>query len=224
MYRAQEFKEYFVRVKGAKPSTLNTYNSYLRRINDAIGGLDEHMASDGVEKVLKWGQTYDEEPFVSYPSHARSVLKAYVEFSLDESTGGGDLPPDLTEDDAEQPGLVFRLEREMHAAVRKQLDALETGLKEDDVEVAVATGRIDILARDKSNGLTVIELKAGICPPGALEQTLGYAQALEEERGESVRAILIAAEFPDRIRAAAKRSKGVELRTYEFAMRFHVVP
>ncbi|MFZ2029224.1 MAG: endonuclease NucS domain-containing protein [Vitreimonas sp.] len=211
-------------MKGAKPSTLNTYNSYLRRINDAIGGLDEHMASDGVEKVLKWGQTYDEEPFVSYPSHARSVLKAYVEFSLDESTGGGDLPPDLTEDDAEQPGLVFRLEREMHAAVRKQLDALETGLKEDDVEVAVATGRIDILARDKSNGLTVIELKAGICPPGALEQTLGYAQALEEERGESVRAILIAAEFPDRIRAAAKRSKGVELRTYEFAMRFHVVP
>lgn len=223
MYRAQDFRDYFVRVKGARPSTLNTYNSYLRRIDEAIGGLDEHLTSDGVESVLRWGREFQDEPFASYPSHARSVLKAYVEFSLDAAAGATGVAEEVIEEDGDQPGLVFRLEREMHAAVRRQLSVLEEGLTEVDVEVTVATGRIDILARDKGNRLTVIELKAGQCPPGALEQTLGYAQALEEERGESVRAILIASEFTDRVRAAAKRSKDLVLRTYQFAMQFHEV-
>jgi RecB family endonuclease NucS len=119
-------------------------------------------------------------------------------------------------------GTIFKLEREMQAAVRKQLSMLESGLSEADggQEVAVATGRIDILARDQDGKLVVIELKAGACPPGALEQTLGYAEALAEERGEPVRAYLVAAEFSDRIRAAAKRVSDLQLRTYEFSLRF----
>jgi len=226
MYRVDEFRDYFLNTVGAKRSSYNTYNSYLSRIDSAIGGLDEVIARDGIESVIRWGQAASVGPFLTYPSHARSVLKRYLQFVVEAEAQRGteDVAPEEElecEADAAE-GVVFKLEREMQAAVRKQLAALEPGLLEADngFEVTVATGRIDILARDKTGQLVVIELKAGSCPPGALEQTLGYAEALAEERGEPVRAYLIAADFPDRIRAAAKRVHGLELRTYEFSLRF----
>lgn len=226
MYRSAEFKEYFLHTVGAKRSSYNTYNSYLSRIDTAIGGLDEAISREGIDAIIQWGQTANVGPFLTYPSHARSVLKRYLQFVVEAQTPGTE--DELTldeaiEDEAEaSEGVVFKLEREMQAAVRKQLAALEPGLVEADngFEVTVATGRIDIVAKDKDGKLVVIELKAGACPSGALEQTLGYAEALAEERGEPVRAYLIAAEFPDRIRAAAKRVNDLELRTYEFSLRF----
>jgi len=229
MYRVSEFKDYFLNTVGGKRNSYNTYNSYLSRIDGAIGGLDEAIARDGLDAVINWGQTTAAGPFLTYPSHARSVLKRYLQFAVEVRT-----PPDETQTELDDPiaeaemaeGVVFKLEREMQAAVRKQLSALEQGLIEADggQEITVATGRIDILAKDRDGKLVVIELKAGACPPGALEQTLGYAEALSEERGEPVRAYLIAAEFSDRIRAAAKRVTGLQLRSYEFSLRFAALP
>jgi RecB family endonuclease NucS len=113
----------------------------------------------------------------------------------------------------------------MQIAVRKQLHHLEDGLEVDDGgnETVVTTGKIDIVARDKKKNLVVIELKAGLCPSGAIEQVLGYAEALSEERKESVRAYLIAGEFSDRTRAAARRVRDLQLRTYEFSIKFNTV-
>lgn len=222
-YKANEFKEYFLTKVHAAPNTVNTYNSYLQRIDRTLGGLDEKVAKDGMEAVLGWSRDTSEPPFDTYPSQARSVLKRYLNFLIDLQS-----PEDeLTEDDStvseEEPkGLAFRLEKEMHVAVRRQLGNLEDGLVEADngSETSVATGYIDIVARDKAGKLVVIELKAGRCPAGALEQALGYAQSLSEERNEEVRVMLIASEFPDRIRAAAKRTTGLVLVTYEFSLKF----
>jgi hypothetical protein len=58
---------------------------------------------------------------------------------------------------------------------------------------------------------------------GALEQVLGYAQALSEERNERVRAILIASSFPDRVLAAAKRATDTVLLRYSFTLSFSAV-
>jgi RecB family endonuclease NucS len=153
-------------------------------------------------------------------------LNSYIKFireteSLDDLETGGE----TIQDPIEATGTVFRIEREMQAAVRRQLTVLEPGLREADggLEFTVGTGRLDILAEDAQGQLVVIELKAGICPPGALEQTLGYAEALSKERDRPVRAFLVAAEFSDRVRAAAKRTLELELRTYEFSLRFHEV-
>jgi|JI10StandDraft_1071094.scaffolds.fasta_scaffold893901_2 hypothetical protein len=225
MYRQEAFRSYFVGKVGAASNTFNTYNSYLNRIDKFVGGLDEKIAADGIEAVLAWSKLQTEGPFQTYPSHARSVVKRYLQFAVEADSEQDDgEEEEIAEEAAElaSNGSFFKIEKEMQVAIRKQLGSLEPGLVVADggTEMTVATGRIDIVARDSGGGLVAIELKAGNCPSGALEQVLGYAQALEDETGEPVRAILIASTFPDRIRAAAKRSHGLELKTYEFTLKF----
>lgn len=222
MYQSGAFKNWFLR-RGYKNSTLNTHNSYLQRIDQFIGGLDEKISKDGIDGLFAWAKHANGGPFETYASHARSVLNRYVEFIIDSQSPSQDVDEEIELEDSSDP-VVFHIEREMQAAVRKQLHMLEIGLKEADggAEINVATGKIDILAEDKDNNLVVIELKAGLCPAGAMEQVLGYAEALSAERGKPVRAYLVAAEFSDRVRAAAKRVRDLELRTYEFSMKFHL--
>jgi RecB family endonuclease NucS len=114
-------------------------------------------------------------------------------------------------------GRIFRYERELQSAVRRQLALVEPGLVEADGgrERAVATGKIDIVARDAAGNFVVIELKAGDCPHGALERLLAYSTDLEAETGTPCRSMLVAAQFSDRIRAAAARARDVSLVTYE---------
>lgn len=97
---------------------------------------------------------------------------------------------------------------------------VEPGLVEADGghERSVATGKIDIVARDLAGHFVVIELKAGPCPHSALEQVLAYSSDLEAETGTPCRAILVAAQFSERIRAAAKRARDVSLVTYELQL------
>ncbi len=111
----------------------------------------------------------------------------------------------------------FRYEREMQESVRRQLDQIEPGLVEADGghERSVATGKIDVLARDLAGHFVVIELKAGPCPHGALEQVLAYSTDLEAETGTPCRAVLVAYQFSERIKAAAKRARDISLVTYE---------
>jgi RecB family endonuclease NucS len=94
---------------------------------------------------------------------------------------------------------LFRYERELQDAIRRQLTQVEPGLVEADGghERSVATGKIDVLARDLAGHFVVIELKVGPCPHGALEQVLAYS---------------------DRIRAAAKRARDISLVTYELQL------
>lgn len=114
---------------------------------------------------------------------------------------------------------VFRYESELKAALRRELNLVEPGLVEADGgrEGIVATGRIDITARDSNGRYVVIELKAGPCPNGALEQVLAYSSDLEAETGTPCRAVLVASEFSERQRAAARRARDVALFTYEVA-------
>lgn len=114
----------------------------------------------------------------------------------------------------------FRYERELQEAIRRQLNQVEVGLVEADGghERSVATGKIDVLARDLAGHFVVIELKVGPCPHGALEQVLAYSTDLEAETGTPCRAILVASQFSDRIRAAAKRARDISLITYELQL------
>jgi RecB family endonuclease NucS len=112
---------------------------------------------------------------------------------------------------------LFHYEKELKFAIRRQLSMVEAGLVEADGghEREVATGRIDITARDVNGHFVVIELKAGPCPNGALEQVLAYSSDLEAETGTPCRSVLVASQFSDRLRAAAMRARDVSLVTYE---------
>ena len=221
MFQAAAFRNWFLR-RGYKSSTYNTHNYFLKRIDECIGGLDEKISENGIDATLVWAREANSGPFEGYASQSRSVLNRYVEFLIDAQS-----PSDSTETESDQEipreAVVFHLEREMQAAVRKQLEMLEPGLREADagLEVSVATGKIDILAQDNEGNSVVIELKAGQCPTGAIEQVLGYAESLSIEKGKAVRAYLIASEFSDRQLAAARGVRDLELRTYEFSLKFH---
>lgn len=131
----------------------------------------------------------------------------------------GDKPPLRVRNQAR----ILHYERELKALLRRQLARVEPGLVEADGgrERAVATGKIDITAIDANGHYVVIELKAGPCPHGALEQVLAYSSDLEDETGTPCRAVLVASQFSERIRAAARRANQVHLVTYEVArMRF----
>lgn len=121
--------------------------------------------------------------------------------------------------DGEQPATrrVFHNEREMQAAIRLELSMFEPGLVEADGgrERVVASGKIDITARDSNGHYVVIELKAGECPPGALAQVLAYSSDLERETGTPCRSVLVASHFSQRLCTAADRTQSLVLFTYE---------
>jgi RecB family endonuclease NucS len=112
---------------------------------------------------------------------------------------------------------IFHYETELKRLVRRQLDRVEPGLVEADGghEREVASGRIDITAQDSNGHWIVIELKAGPCPIGALEQVLAYSVDMESETGTPCRAVLVAADFSERLRSAAKRAREVYLVRYQ---------
>ena len=221
MYRKEEFRKWFA-ARGYQPNTVVAHISTLNRIDGMDEGLDERLNRLGTDGILTWAKSANTGPFESYPSNTRSALNRYLEFTVAAQSPA---EVDEVEDTSAAAPTLFQLEREMQAAVRKQLNKLEAGLVEEDGggEMVVSTGKIDIVARDKQQKLVAIELKAGLCPAGAIEQVLGYAEALSSERNEPVRAYLIAGEFSDRARAAAKRVRDLELRTYEFDVKFNPV-
>lgn len=222
-YRLEAFQRYFADILGGKPTSFAKYRSFLNRTDQLAGGLDELIESHGIEGVRSWARTQTDAPFDKFPSDARSIVNSYLGFVLARGEFTAVEPSDASGADALEPvGTIFRIEKEMQAAIRRDLTALEFGLcaVDDGVEVTTATGRVDILARDAAGVLTAIELKAGVCPSGAIEQALGYAQALAEERNEEVRAILIAGSFNERQKAAAKRAVGLMLKTYSYQMSY----
>jgi RecB family endonuclease NucS len=224
MYNSEQFAVFFLE-QGNKPSSLNNYKTVLKRVDLAIGGLDEKLASEGVAAVLRWAETTQDERLRPYLKDVSSITRKYVEFFGFTTTAEPVMaaPAVHTESDAAQSnGSVFQIEREMQRAVRNQLATLERGLREADggFEVTVPTGRIDILAEDSLGRLVVIELKVGTCPAGALEQAQGYAEAIEAREGRPTRAIVIAQSFPHRVLSAARRMRDIELRTYQYLLQF----
>lgn len=109
------------------------------------------------------------------------------------------------------------LERDMQRTLRLAISDLEDGLEiiDDGIERIVESGRIDITARDSSGSTVVIELKAGTANQRAIAQILSYmGDVADEEPGGNVRGFLIAADFDNKARAAAKMVPTLKLVSY----------
>lgn len=113
----------------------------------------------------------------------------------------------------------YRTERDLKAALCKNIERLEVGLKiaDDGKERQVRfggkaePGRIDITCQDTNGTTVVIELKRGKAGRGAVGQILSYMGALmlTEKR---VRGILVAREFSPQGKAAASTVPALQLR------------
>lgn len=119
---------------------------------------------------------------------------------------------------------AFGLERDLQKALRGNIEQLEKGLTiaDDGREQTVSSGRIDILANDKSGLPVVIELKAGAADRDAIGQILSYVGDLLANNCPGVRGILVANDFTPRAVSAAKAAN-IALRKYGFKFTFEHV-
>ena len=118
--------------------------------------------------------------------------------------------------------LKFGLERDMQAALRRNIEQLEQGLKVIDrgSERTVQVGRIDITARDSNDKLVVIELKAGMAGLDSITQILSYMGSLLSEAQGPVRGILVAGDFHRKVLLAAQAVPNLQLKQYSFSFSF----
>lgn len=223
-FRAAAFRDW-MKAQGLQPNTISNYTSGLNVIDPTVAGLDECIASEGEAGVFSRLETAIADGALTYPSDRRSVLRKYLDFIADPLNEAATFAVDDIPTPAEAQSYLFKFEREMQVAVRRQLEAVESGLTAIDAgsEYAVDTGKIDILARDATGKLTVIELKAGLCPGSALEQVLGYSDDVARVMEEPVRSILIASAFTDRTQAAARRAHDLKLVVYDYVLTFNPI-
>lgn len=116
----------------------------------------------------------------------------------------------------------FGLERDMQAALRRNIEQLEPGLTIIDCgsERTVEAGRIDITAEDRDGVLVAIELKAGTAGQDSVTQTLAYMASLLPEAQGPVRGILVAGDFHRKVLLAAQAVPNLQLKRYSFRFSF----
>lgn len=114
------------------------------------------------------------------------------------------------------------LEKDLQAALRKNIEQLEPGLVIIDggKEKISPSGRTDILSMDSNKRTVVIELKVGRADREVIAQILSYMGDLQTETGGSVRGIVIASDFTSRAIAASKPVPNIELLKYTFNFSF----
>ena len=89
-------------------------------------------------------------------------------------------------------------------------------------ELETDAGKIDITAEDEKGTTVVVELKAGTAPPESVAQILGYMGSLQE-KGQSVRGILVAGDFHRRVIFAVRAVQNLKLMKYSFRFSFSPV-
>jgi hypothetical protein len=118
----------------------------------------------------------------------------------------------------------FGLERDLQVALRAHIGQLvpRAQIADNGRERSVASGRIDIIARDESGAMVVVELKAGEADREAIGQILSYMGDLLDEE-EQVRGIIVARSFTTRAISAARSVPTIQLIQYGFQFNFEPI-
>lgn len=226
------------------PGTIDAQISRAEKVEQCYGDLDEHYDRDRLRVVvgnLKYsaedGRRNKPNPSeIPINGDTRSMLAAYRHSTeryckFRREMGDGNTNPTGVEaedegDSTMDRGQLIGLERDLQAALRESIDQLEDGLEIVDggAERSVASGFIDITAKDEKGSIVVIELKTGIARQRAVGQILSYmGDVAEEEHGEKVRGILVAGDFDNKARAAARVVPSLSLRSYSVRFEFLTV-
>ena len=226
--------------------TIQTQMARAGRVEEAYGDLDDHYDRDHLRSViaeLKYS-TEDERRNKPNPSRIpfngntrnnlasyRNATERYCKFRRETRDGEVELAADdpiaeAAGETAGERGQFVGLERDMQAALRRAIEQLEPGLAiiDNGAERSVASGFIDITARDSEGAIVVIELKTGTARRDAVAQVLSYMGDIAEEEPDSqVRGLLVAGEFDRKVRAAARMVPALSLRSYRVNFEFKAV-
>ena len=206
------FKEWLEQ-RGLKKNSVTNALSDAKRVEKHCGDLDQlyktHRLADAAI-----GDLVAEVPDLATknrPSY-RTAVRRYREYR--EQTD-----PTVVDDGRAR---IIGLERDLQAALRDRIEQLEVGLHITDGgdERSVASGFIDITAKDRDGKVVVIELKAGTARRDAIGQVLSYMGDVADEESAEVRGILVAGEFDDKACAAARVVPGLSLRRYRVKFEF----
>lgn len=150
-----------------------------------------------------------------------AAVKAHISMGTYAEVGAG---IDTEAEVATAIDTAFGLERDLQMALRRNIEQLEPGLTitDGDKEQSVASGRIDITARDRDGAIVVIELKVGAADREAIEQLLAYMGDLIGD-GPRVRGVLVAREFAPRAVSATRAVPNLRLVQYGFRFTFETV-
>lgn len=225
-----------------KPDVAASYYSSAKRIEDAYGDLDIHYDQDRLETIIADLQYSSQDVRSGKPDPSKLQIKGPLYNQLSNFRTGartycvfrdeGDQNEALTVAAIEIAGEAikekrddkqFELERNLQSELRREIAQLEQGLQivDDGMERSVESGFIDILARDGSGALVVIELKAGLARRESIGQITGYmGDLIEEEPGTPVRGILVAAEFDKSCCSGVRAIPSLKLMRYRFQFSF----
>ena len=232
--------------QGYAEGTVQAQMHRAGRVEECCGNLDEHYDKDRLHSVideLRYS-TEDERRKKPNPSRIpfngdirnnlasyRNATERYCKFrreTRDEdlgATGDGPAAGSVAET-VDERGQLVGLERDLQATLRSSIEQLESGLEiiDDGAERSVASGFIDITARDGEGAIVVIELKTGTARRGAVAQVLSYmGDIADEEPDERVRGILVAGDFDKKARAASRMVPDLSLRSYRVKFEFKTV-
>ena len=220
--------------RGLKPASVSTYISDAKRVEDYYGDLDKLYPEDRLAGVLQ-ELLYSADdarrkrpnpskipvpnPVNSLASY-RATVRKYCEYR--ETDVARPDPDYVAQDEDDGRARLIGLERDLQAALRDCIEQLEPGLDIVDggAERSVASGFIDITAKAPDGTVVVIELKAGTARREAIGQVLSYMGDIADKEPAGVRGILVAGEFDDKARAAARVVPSLSLRRYRVKFEF----
>jgi endonuclease len=229
--------------QGYSTGTIATHASQRNKVEGAYGPLESLMDPATYNQVfaeLSYSAE-DERRNKANPSRLqiggnlrnnlasyKATLALYRKFHEDGSgnaamvAGSEFINTALATESPEKQRLSF--EKDMQAALRRNIQSLEAGLTiiDDGMERAVHSGLIDILGRDANGAFVVIELKAGKTDSRVIGQTLGYmGDVADEESTSQVRGIIVANDFDQRTISAARAVPNLSLVRYAVSFSFH---
>ena len=224
--------------RGLAQRSVGTFVSDAKRVERYYGDLDELYAENRLASVLQELQYSASDKRTNAPNPSkipitgnpynglagyRATVTRYREYRESEADVAIADPVAQREDDGR--ARLIGLERDLQATLRDQIEQLEPGLNVIDggVERSVASGFIDITAKAPDDTVVVIELKAGTARRDAVAQILSYMGDIATEEPHDVRGILVAGDFDDRARAAARVVPSLCLRRYSVVFQFHAV-
>ena len=219
-----------LQARGLKPRSVDTYLADANRVDEAYGDLDEEYDKDQLAallEVLANEARQGSATRMEIDGDARRALASYKtavnryrEYRHGRDGGGLD---DVESEPEGEEWRLLGLERDMQSALRTAIEQLESGLVVVDggAERSVASGFIDITAKDGQGATVVIELKSGTARRDAVGQILSYmGDVASEEPHGTVRGVLVAGDFDGKARAAASMVPSLSLRRYRVAFQF----